>query len=185
MHADLLLALTGLIGMAVLAHWISWRLRIPSILLFLAFGFLIGPVFQIIDIDSLMGELLFPVVSLAIAIILFEGGLTLRFGDLKQIEGVVWRMLSVGVLITWALTTLLASLLLGFSLQMSLLTGAILVVTGPTVIIPLLRQVRPKRRVGSILRWEGILIDPIGVALTVLILAGIAAAVAAFFLPRN
>lgn len=174
MHADLLLALTGLIGMAVLAHWISWRLRIPSILLFLAFGFLIGPVFQIIDIDSLMGELLFPVVSLAIAIILFEGGLTLRFGDLKQIEGVVWRMLSVGVLITWALTTLLASLLLGFSLQMSLLTGAILVVTGPTVIIPLLRQVRPKRRVGSILRWEGILIDPIGVALTVLIFDAIA-----------
>lgn len=176
MHPDLLLALTGLIGMAVLAHWVSWRLRIPSILLFLAFGFLIGPVFQIIDIDALMGELLFPIVSLAIAIILFEGGLTLRVGDLKQIESVVWRMLSVGVVITWALTTLLASLLLGFSLQMSLLTGAILTVTGPTVIIPLLRQVRPKRRVSSILRWEGILIDPIGVALTVLVFDAISTA---------
>ncbi len=169
MHEDLLLALTGLIGVAVLAHWISWRLRIPSILLFLAFGFLIGPIFQIIDVDHLMGELLFPIVSLAIAIILFEGGLTLHFGDLKQIEGVVWRMLSAGLVITWGLTTLLASLLLGFSLQMSVLIGAILVVTGPTVIIPLLRQVRPTRRVGSILRWEGILVDPIGVVLTVLV----------------
>jgi NhaP-type Na+/H+ or K+/H+ antiporter len=173
MHEDLLIALTGLIGVAVLAHWISWRLRIPSILLFLAFGFLIGPVFQLIDVDHLMGELLFPIVSLAIAIILFEGGLTLRFADLRQIETVVWRILSLGMVVTWALTTLLASLLLGFSFQMALLIGAILVVTGPTVIIPLLRQVRPTQRVGSILRWEGILIDPIGVVLTVLVFEAI------------
>ncbi len=173
MHEDLLIALTGIIGLAVLTHWIAWRLRSPSILLFLGFGFLVGPILHLIDVDHVMGELLFPIVSLSIAIILFEGGLTLRFTDLRNIERVVWRILSVGVIVTWGLTALLASVLLGFSLQMSLLTGAVLVVTGPTVIIPLLRQVRPSKRVASILRWEGIIIDPIGVVLTVLVFEAI------------
>ncbi|NJL55672.1 sodium:proton antiporter [bacterium] len=168
MHDDLLIALTGIIGLAVIAHWIAWRLRSPSILVFLAFGFLVGPILHLIDIDHVLGELLFPIVSLSIAVILFEGGLTLRFADLRHIGGVVWRILSIGVILTWGLTTLLASLLLGFNFQLALLTGAILVVTGPTVIIPLLRQIRPSGRVASILRWEGIVIDPLGVVLAVL-----------------
>ncbi|MBX3085956.1 MAG: sodium:proton antiporter [Anaerolineae bacterium] len=169
MHENLLIALTGIIGLAVVAHWVAWRLRIPSIVLFLGLGFLAGPILHVIDVDHVMGELLFPIVSLSIAIVLFEGGLTLRFADLRHIEGVVRRILSVGVVITWMLTTLLASLLLGFSLDMALLIGAVLVVTGPTVVIPLLKQIRPSVRVASVLRWEGIIIDPIGVVLTVLI----------------
>ncbi|MBK8025454.1 MAG: sodium:proton antiporter [Chloroflexi bacterium] len=119
------------------------------------------------------GELLFPIVSLSIAIILFEGGLTLRFADLHRVRGVLRSILSLGVMVTWALTTLLAMLLLGFNVQIAVLLGALLVVTGPTVIIPLLRQVRPSGRVGSLLRWEGIVIDPIGVALTVLVFEAI------------
>ncbi|MEZ4670795.1 MAG: sodium:proton antiporter [Anaerolineae bacterium] len=173
MHDDLLIALTAIIGLAVVAHLISWRLQSPSILLFLAFGFLVGPVFHVVDVDHVMGELLFPIVSLSIAIILFEGGLSLQVGDLRQIESVVWRILSLGVIVTWVLTTILAAILLGFSLQLAVLIGAVLVVTGPTVIIPLLRQVRPTKRVGSILRWEGIVIDPIGVVLTVLVFEAI------------
>jgi NhaP-type Na+/H+ or K+/H+ antiporter len=175
MHQSLLVPLTGIIGLAVLAHWIAWRLRIPSILLFLGFGFLAGLLFHVIDIDQVMGELLLPIVSLSIAIILFEGGLTLRFADVQYIEGVVWRVLSLGVVITWTATTLFAMLLLNFSLQMALLIGAVLVVTGPTVIIPLLRQIRPSKRVASILRWEGIVIDPVGVVLTVLVFEAISA----------
>jgi NhaP-type Na+/H+ or K+/H+ antiporter len=169
MHDELLIALTAIIGLAVISHWIAWRLRLPSILLFLGSGILVGPVLHILDIDHVLGELLFPIVSLSIAIILFEGSLTLRFADLRHIERVVWRILSLGALVTWGLVTLLAMVLLGFDFQLALLLGAILVVTGPTVIIPLLRQIRPSRRVASILRWEGIVIDPIGVVLTVLV----------------
>lgn len=176
MHEDLLVSLTGIIGLAVAAHWLAWRLRAPSILLFLGIGLLGGPILHVIDVDHVLGELLFPIVSLSIAIILFEGGLTLHVEDLRHVEVVVWRILSLGVITTWGLTTLLARLLLDFSFQMALLTGAILVVTGPTVIIPLLRQIRPSARVASILRWEGIVIDPVGVVLTVLVFDAISTA---------
>ncbi|MBK8023978.1 MAG: cation:proton antiporter [Chloroflexi bacterium] len=173
MHNDILIGLTGILVLAIAAHWIAWRLRTPSILIFLTFGLIVGPFLRLIDIDHLLGELLFPIVSLSIAIILFEGGLTLRFADLHRVRGVLRSILSLGVMVTWALTTLLAMLLLGFNVQMAVLLGALLVVTGPTVIIPLLRQVRPSGRVGSLLRWEGIVIDPIGVALTVLVFEAI------------
>jgi NhaP-type Na+/H+ or K+/H+ antiporter len=106
---------------------------------------------------------------LAVAVILFEGGLSLRFHELKYSGPVVLRLVTIGAGITWLLTTLAAKYALDLSTRIAILVGAILVVTGPTVIGPLLRQVRPARRVGSIAKWEGIVIDPIGAVLAILV----------------
>lgn len=170
-HADpLALSLAGLFILGTAAQWIAARLRLPSILFLLGFGILAGPVAGWLDPDKLFGqELLFAVVSLSVSVILFEGSLSLKFIDLRGIGGAMLSLLSVGVLISWVLTTLLARLVLGLEWNVSLLLGAILVVTGPTVIGPLLRQIRPTGRVGSIARWEGIVIDPVGAVLAVLV----------------
>ena len=170
-HADrLALSLAGLFVLGTTAQWIASRLRLPSILFLLAFGILAGPVTGWIRPDEMFGQdLLFPIVSLAVAVILFEGALSLKFRDLREIGRVMLSLLTVGVLVTWLLTTALAHWVLQFGWSVSLLLGAILVVTGPTVIGPLLRQIRPIGRVGPISRWEGIVIDPIGAVLAVLV----------------
>ena len=166
----LALSLAGLLVLGTGAQWIASRLRLPSILFLLAFGILAGPVTGWFRPDEIFGQdLLFTVVSLAVAVILFEGALSLKFGDLKHIGGVMLSLLTVGVGITWLLTTGLARGILGLDWSVSLLLGAILVVTGPTVIGPLLRVIRPVGRVGPISRWEGIVIDPIGAVLAVLV----------------
>ena len=113
--------------------------------------------------------MLFPIVSLAVAAILFEGGLTLKFSELKSSGNIVLRLVSAGALVSWVLTSLAAWLLLSMDGRLAILLGAILVVTGPTVVMPLLRHIRPSRRIGSIVKWEGIVIDPIGAVLAVLV----------------
>ncbi len=158
------------------ASWIAWRFHLPSILLLLITGFLVGPVTGIIDPDALFGRLLLPVVELSVAIILFEGALSLRIIELEKIGRVVRNLITIGVAATWLVTVVAAHLIVGLNIELSFLLGAVLVVTGPTVIIPILRHLRPKAAVGNALKWEGILIDPIGVILAVLtfeaILAG-------------
>ncbi|MBZ0304924.1 MAG: cation:proton antiporter, partial [Anaerolineae bacterium] len=176
MHEELLIGLAGIIGLGIAAQWLAWRLNFPSILLLLLFGFVAGPITLFLHVDELFGDLLFPVVSVSVAIILFEGGLTLRFGDLRNIRSLLPRLLTVGVIITWLLTTAAAYFVVGLELTLSLLLGAILVVTGPTVVIPLLKQIRPTGRVATILRWEGIVIDPVGAVLAVLVFEVIRAA---------
>lgn len=173
----LIFYLAGVPLLGMLAQWLAWRLRVPSILLLLAFGILLG---QFIELDGLLArladsdeslgrKLLFPVVALSVAVILFEGGLTLRFHELKEAGRGVLRLVTIGALVSWLLTALAAWWLLGFHPQLAALLGAVLVVTGPTVVAPILRQVRPERRVGSIIKWEGIVIDPIGAVLAVLV----------------
>ncbi|MCI0710145.1 MAG: cation:proton antiporter, partial [Chloroflexi bacterium] len=108
-------------------------------------------------------------VSLSVAVILFEGGLTLKLNEISGVRSVVFSLISVGIVVTWALSTAASYFILDLDFSISLLLGSILVVTGPTVIIPLLRHVRPTGRVGSILRWEGILIDPAGAVLALLV----------------
>lgn len=164
-----LVALASLIVLGVGAQWLAWRLRIPAILLMLVVGFLAGPTSGLVDPDRLLGELLFPLVSLSVAVILFEGGLSLRVEHLREVGGVVGRLLTVGLLVTWALTTAAAWGVLRLPLSQALLLGAILVVTGPTVIGPMLREIRPTGRVGPIARWEGIVTDPVGAVLAVLV----------------
>lgn len=169
MSEHFLVGVAAVIILGVGAQWLAWRLKLPSILLLLLTGFLVGPVLGFIHPDELLGDLLFPVVSLSVAIILFEGGLSLRFSELPRIGGVIFKLISIGAAVTWLIATLGAHFLLGMSWPLALLLGAILIVTGPTVIGPLLRQIRPRGDTGVILKWEGILIDPVGAVLAVLV----------------
>lgn len=170
---DILLGITLLLVLGIFSQWLAWRLRIPSILLLLLSGFLIGPVLGWLNPDQLFGDLLFPIVALSVAVILFEGGLGLNLSELSHIGKVVRNLVTVGAFISWLLGALGAYYLLHLSLSLSVLLGAILVVTGPTVIGPLIRQLKPTGQISSILKWEGIMIDPIGAMLAVLVFQGI------------
>lgn len=172
---QVLIGLTSVIVFGIGAQWLGWKLKLPAILLLLISGFIAGPVLGIIHPEQLMGGLFTPFISLSVGIILFEGSLDLRFSELKNVGKVVVKLVSIGVLITWLLTAILGFYIFNLSWKISVLLGAILVVTGPTVIIPLLRQVRPTGQVSSILKWEGIVIDPIGALLSVLVFEGILA----------
>ncbi len=160
-------AFIGLISFA--SQWLAWRVKLPAILFLLASGLLIGPVTQQFNPDALFGDLLFPLISLAVAIILFEGSLTLDLKEIRSQKGVVQRLITVGAGITWAVVAIATHYLFGLSWELSILFGALTVVTGPTVIVPMLRTVRPNADVGNILRWEGILIDPLGALLVVVV----------------
>ena len=174
MHGEqILIALASIVLLGIGAQWLGWRLKLPSILLLLLFGFLAGPILGIVDPDALLGETLFPLVSLAVGLILFEGGLNLKRSELVGIRSTVYLLISVGVLLTWAIGTAGAYFLLDFDITLATLLGAILVVSGPTVVIPLLNHVRPSERVTSVLKWEGILVDPVGATLAVLVFQAI------------
>lgn len=158
------------IGVSALAcQWLAWRLRLPAILFLLLSGILAGPVLGWLDPQALFGDLLLPLVSMAVALILFEGSLTLHLSEWREIGSVVRRMVTIGALATWAVIAASAHHLLGFSWEMALLLGTLTLVTGPTVIVPMLRVVRPKASLAKILRWEGIVIDPIGALLAVVV----------------
>lgn len=150
-------------------QYLAYRIRLPAILPLLIAGILVGPVFGVLNADALFGDLLFPVVSLSVAIILFEGSLTLKFNDIAGHGNMVRNLCSVGVMVTWGIAAVAAHYSLNLSWQMSFLFGAIVTVTGPTVIVPMLRTVRPHTKLANILRWEGIVIDPIGALLAVLV----------------
>lgn len=165
-----ILQIVVIVGAGIGAQWLAQVLRLPSIVFMLAAGVLVGPVLGWIDPDALLGDLLSPLVSLAVAIILFEGGLTLRARDLKSERSVVLRLISIGALLVWVVGTLAAALFLDVSFEVAILLGAVLIVSGPTVVGPLLRQIRPYGSAGEILRWESILIDPIGVMIATIAL---------------
>lgn len=161
------IAAVGLLG--VLCQWLAWRVKLPAILFLLLAGILIGPVTGWLDPDRVFGDLLFPIVSLAVAVILFEGSLTLRLDEIRGLERVVRNLVSFGLLISGSVTALAAHWLVGLDWQLAALFGAMMTVTGPTVIIPMLRTVRPNAAVAKALRWEGIVIDPIGALLAVVV----------------
>jgi NhaP-type Na+/H+ or K+/H+ antiporter len=163
-----LVGLVLILTIGVGAQWIAWTLRLPAILLLLTAGVVAGPISGLIDPDALFGDLLLPGVSLAVAVILFEGGLSLRLSELGDAGRVVWRLCSIGAATTWSLATLGAYYLLSLPFELAVVFGAILIVTGPTVILPMLRQLRLSQPAASVLKWEGILIDPIGALLAVI-----------------
>jgi NhaP-type Na+/H+ or K+/H+ antiporter len=169
-----MVGLASILLLGIGAQWLAWRLRLPSILLLLLVGLAAGPLSgnRLLDPDELFGDSLLPFVSLAVATILLEGGLTLRFRKLRGAGRAVTQLVVVGVPVTWALATLAARWTLGMEWRLALLLGAILVVTGPTVILPLLRHIRPRGAAGSLVRWEGIVTDPIGAVLAVLVFQG-------------
>ncbi len=161
--------LAGVALFSVLAQWLAWTFKVPAILFLLITGLLLGPVFSILDPDQILGDLFFPIVSLCVAIILFEGSLTLHFRELKGIGRVVRNLCSIGMLTTFIVIGFSCYFILNLDWRISAVLGAVLVVTGPTVIAPLLNSMRPSPEVDKVLRWEGIVIDPIGALFAVLI----------------
>ena len=172
---DPAVGLGAIVLLGIGAQWIAWRMRLPSILLLLFIGIIAGPVYGWVHPDDLLGKLLLPAVSLSVGLILFEGGLGLRRADLQGAGSVVRNLCTIGALATWMISSTAAHWIVGMHWPMSILLGAVLVVTGPTVIGPLLRHIRPIGKVGPILRWEGTVIDPIGALLAVLVFHAIEA----------
>jgi len=167
LSAPLMLVVIGL--SSLLAQWLAWLLRLPAILPLLLFGILLGPAVHLVQPDLLFGDLLFPLVSLSVAIILFEGALTLRVEEIRGLGGVVRNLVSIGMLVTFLTISVASWWLLDFPPELAALIGAVTVVTGPTVIAPLMRVVRPNANINQVLRWEGIVIDPVGAIFTLLV----------------
>lgn len=176
------IALTAIMLLGIGAQWVAWRLRIPSILLLLIFGLFAGPVLRqtslipgfAIDPDQIFGaDLLFALVGVSVGMILYEGGLTLKAREIRSAWKPVAMLVTVGAFVTWMVALVSAKWILGLSTPIATLLGAVLIVTGPTVIGPMLAHIRPSGVTGLLLKWEGIVIDPIGVAVAVLVFEAI------------
>ena len=154
------IALVGVLGIG--AQWLAWKTATPAIALMLLAGVIAGPVLGLIDPEESLGHLLEPIISVAVAIILFEGGLNLKLRELRSADGAVERLVVVGVPIAWALGAIACYYVAGLVWPVAILFAGILVVTGPTVVLPLLRQTHVSARARAILKWEAIVNDPIG-----------------------
>ncbi|MEE4350735.1 MAG: sodium:proton antiporter [Pacificimonas sp.] len=173
MAADLTIKLAAIGAIGITAQWIAWRTGWPAIALMLAGGILAGPVFGLIDPIAEFGPLYQPAIKLAVAIILFEGGLSLNFRELKHSGWAVGRLVVIGAPVAWVLGAFTLRYAAGLPWEPSILFAGILVVTGPTVIGPMLRQLRVGSRPRDILKWEGIVNDPLGALFAVVTLAWI------------
>jgi NhaP-type Na+/H+ or K+/H+ antiporter len=161
---DVLLGLGLVIVLAVISQLLAGRLRLPAIVVLLPVGFLAGIATDDVHPDALLGALYQPFVSLAVGLILFEAGLRLSLREVaRDVRRTVALLVSVGVLVTWAgVWGTTAVLFDDLGDLVALLIGAVLVVSGPTVVLPLLSFVRPAPRVRSLLMWEGVVVDPVG-----------------------
>ncbi|WP_299115689.1 sodium:proton antiporter [uncultured Winogradskyella sp.] len=179
-----MIELAGIIILGILAQWVAWRLKIPAILPLILIGLLVGPIAAEFLSDDKQkwiepmwngekglfpGESLYYFVSLAISIILFEGGLTLKRNEVKNVGPVITKLITVGAIITFFGAGLAAHFLFGLSWELSFLFSGLIIVTGPTVITPILRNIPLKKDISAVLKWEGILIDPIGALVAVLV----------------
>lgn len=166
-HAAYAIAMVITLGIG--AQWIAWRFRLPAIVLLSVAGLIAGPWLGILNPSADFGRFLQPVISLCVAVILFEGGLSLQFHELRAAASGVRRLVYLGAPLTWVLGSLVGHFIGGLSWPVALVFGAIIVVTGPTVIMPMLRHAMLNRRTASYLKWEGIINDPIGALLAVLV----------------
>ncbi len=169
MNERVVIVVAAVLAGGVVAQWLGWRLRIPAIVFLLLGGLVAGPVTGLLDPDGTFGDLLFPSVSMAVAVILFEGALGLGWSRVRDGGRTLWILLSVGAAITLAGTATAARFVLGVDWDVAALLASVLVVTGPTVIGPIVRAVGIHGRLAAILEAEGTLIDPIGAILTVLV----------------
>lgn len=151
-----------IVGAGMFAQWVAWRTGIPGIIALLVAGLTLGPVTGLLEPDELLGDTLFPLVSLSVALILFEGGLDLPPRELRNTGTVVRRLITIGAVVTGVVGWYASREIFGISNEVAIVLAAVLVVTGPTVVGPLLRFVRPAGTTGPILRAEGVLIDPVG-----------------------
>lgn len=172
-----MLELAAILVLGIFAQWLAWKVKVPAILPLLFLGLLLGPIStlftptgeKLVDGDAIFQqEMLFSFVAISVGVILFEGGLTLKLQEIRKQAGVVRNILTIGVLVTLVGGTVAAYYLMGMSWRFSFLFGALIVVSGPTVVTPILRNVKPNQATNTILKWEGILIDPLGALIAVL-----------------
>ena len=171
-----MLELSAIIVFGIFAQWIAWRLRIPAIFPLILLGLFLGPL-SVLFLDHqwispekiFAGKTMYYFVSLSVGVILFEGGLTLKFKDVIKTAGVVRNLLLFGTIIMLLGGAFLAHYFLDMDYRVGLLFGSLIIVTGPTVIAPILQSVRPNKKISTILKWEGIVIDPIGALVAVLV----------------
>ena len=176
--------LAGIIILGILAQWVAWKFKIPAILPLILIGLLVGPfAAEFFSGDGskwiepiwngekglFAGDGLFYFVSLAISIILFEGGLTLKLSEIKNVGPVITKLITLGSIVTFVGAAIAARYVFGLSWEISFLFSGLIIVTGPTVITPILRNIPLKKDVSAVLKWEGILIDPIGALVAVLV----------------
>ena len=178
-----MLELAGIIILGIIAQWMAWRLKLPAILPLILIGLLVGPIATLYTDDGskliepiwngtkglFPGDGLYYFVSLAISIILFEGGLTLKRAEIANVGPVITKLITIGTLVTFFGAGVAAHYIFELSWQISFLFSALIIVTGPTVIAPILRNIPLKKDVSTVLKWEGILIDPIGALVAVLV----------------
>ena len=179
-----MLELAGIIILGILAQWVAWKLKIPAILPLILIGLMVGPfasaylsndgtkwIQPIWDGQKGLfpGESLFYFVSLAISVVLFEGGLTLRVKEIKNVGPVITKLITIGSVVTFFGAAVASHFIFYLTWEMSFLFSALIIVTGPTVITPILRNIPLKQDVSAVLKWEGILIDPIGALVAVLV----------------
>ncbi|ASG67231.1 sodium:proton exchanger [Francisella halioticida] len=175
----ILLASGLILFSAIVSQFLSWRLKLPSILFLILSGIILGPIsaqfldggVKLVDGNIIFGEALSPFISICVAIILFEGGLSLNFSKIKNVSVVVILLTTIGLALTVIFTAIFCHYVIGLNLRLSMLIGGITCVSGPTVVPPLMQTVRPKRHVANILKWESILVDPIGALVVVFMLS--------------
>ena len=178
-----MIELAGIIILGIIAQWVAWRLKLPAILPLILIGLLVGPISTLYTEDGhkliepiwngtkglFPGDTLFYFVSLAISIILFEGGLTLKRSEINNVGPVITKLITVGSVVTFFGAGLAAHYIFELTWPIAFLFSALIIVTGPTVITPILRNIPLKKDVSAVLKWEGILIDPIGALVAVLV----------------
>lgn len=174
---DIVIGLATIVVLGIGAQWFGRRTGIPSVLLLLPAGLLAGGVLDLVEPEELFGDLLFPAVTLLVSVLLFQSGLQLRVEDLpSEVRSTVARLVSVGLVLTFLGASLAAAAVLDVPTELAFMTGAVLVVSGPTVVGPLLRIVRPQPPTGAVLTWESTTLDPVGATVGVVVLNLIVAA---------
>lgn len=163
----MLIHITLVVGLGVLSQWLAWRFKLPAIVVMSIIGLLTGPILGLIDPKAQFAQLFDPFVSIAVAVILFEGSLNLDMREVRGIEKPVFRIVTLGAMLAWILGSLAAHYIADLSWAVAIVIGGLFIVTGPTVILPLLRQAKLKPKPAAILKWEGIIVDPFGALLAV------------------
>ncbi|WP_217586045.1 cation:proton antiporter [Lentibacillus saliphilus] len=162
MEGTALISIVVILALGTFSQWLAWRIQWPSIVIMSIGGLLIGPILGLINPQMALGELYSPLISLAVAVILFEGSSSLDIREIKGVSKSIFRIITFGAFLAWILGSLAAHFIAGLSLEISFIIGGLFIVTGPTVIIPLLRNAKLKPRTAAVLKWEGIIVDPAG-----------------------
>jgi len=157
-----LISIVAILALGIFSQWLAWKIQWPSIFIMSIAGLLIGPIMGWVNPEVALDELYSPLISLAVAIILFEGSSNLDFREIKDISKSVFRVVTLGAFLAWILGSFTAHYIAGLTWEVSFIIGGLFVVTGPTVIIPLLRNAKLKARTAAVLKWEGIIVDPAG-----------------------